>query len=430
MATYTILTSMINDFTKKINHIANKCDKQGIPHTYIIGDPYDKVVDTRDGNSFILNVTDITLDIQFKFNGWKSLGLIQRKDGITQCYLNSQELIKQYGNTDFHCDHCHKHVYRNSVIVLEHENGERKIVGTSCVKEFTCGLDGNLIASFNEFEAILAKKNSELRILLQGESLDDLPVSVFCEQNGRPLYNIERVVSSAVHLINANGFEPSGSMNATWKYIIDAYKATTENEPEALRAIEWIKSLSEDEFTKSSYLFNIKQIIDANYCTSRHFGLLVSLIPTYRKVEAKRLQESQVSTSHYVGNIGDKLTLTLTYIKSISYDSMYGTGYFHFFMDDNGNVFKWSTNNSMEYGIRQPNSDYTALYSLDQGATVKLTGKVKNHEEYRGTKQTILTRCKYEVLTSADRDAMIAELENPQSTSVDDSMDELMSYWG
>ena len=131
---------MVQDFTKKINRIANKCDKQGIPYTYIVGDPYDRVLTLKNGDSFILSITDIELDIQFKFNGWRSLGLIQRKEGITQCYLNSQELIKQYGNTDFHCDHCHKHVYRNSVIVLENDNGERKVVGISCVKEFTCGL--------------------------------------------------------------------------------------------------------------------------------------------------------------------------------------------------------------------------------------------------------------------------------------------------
>jgi len=420
MATYTILTSMINDFTKKINHIANKCDKQGISYTYIIGDPYDKVVDTRDGNSFILNVTDITLDIQFKFNGWKSLGLIQRKDGITQCYLKSQELIKQYGNTDFHCDHCHKHVYRNSVIVLEHDNGERKIVGTSCVKDFTCGLDGNLIATYNDLEVVLAKRNSEMNILLQGESLDDLPVSVFCERNGTPIYDIEKVVSCAVKLINAYGFEPSNSYNATWKFILDCYRTINENDPEAIRAIEWVKSLSDDEITKSSYLFNLKQIVDANYCTYRHFGLLASLIPTYRKAESRRLQESNRQVSNYVGNKGEKFSLALTYTKSISYESQYGRGYFHFFTDVMGNIYKWSTNKSLSYKANDE------LHYVEQGATVQLSGTIKDHEEYRGVKQTIITRCKYDVQSSDH----IPELNNSQRISVNEAMDELMSYWG
>ena len=421
MANYTILTSMVNDFSKKINHIANKCYKQGIPYTFLMSDPYDKVVEDHEGNSFVISVTDIELDIQFKFNGWKALGLIQRKDGITQCYLKTQELIQQYGNTDFHCDHCHKHVHRNSVIVLEHDNGERKVVGTSCVKEFTCGLDGNLIAQFNEFEVILAKRNSELQILLQGESLDDLPVSVFCEQNGSPIYNVERVVSSAVRIINAYGFEPSNSLNATWKYIHDTYKETHESDPEAVRAIAWIKSLSNDDFTKSSYLFNLRQIIDADYCTPRHFGLLASLIPSFRKEEAKRLQAERASVSNHVGNIGDRLSLTLTYTKSISYDSQFGGGYFHFFTDTDGNVFKWSTNKGMCFRMNN------RTYSLEQGATVKLTGTIKDHDDYRGMKQTIITRCKYEVLNSTVRDDAEQETSNNNSSSTD--LDALMLYW-
>lgn len=105
MTTYTILTSALNDFTKKINRIAKKCDKQGIPYTFIVKNSYDKVVTLEKEEKFIINLTDVELDIQFKFNGWKSLGMIQRKDGITQCYLHSQELIQQYCDTDFHCDH-------------------------------------------------------------------------------------------------------------------------------------------------------------------------------------------------------------------------------------------------------------------------------------------------------------------------------------
>ena len=84
-----------------------------------------------------------------------SLGLVQRKDGIVQCYFNDASLIAQYKDTDFHCDHCHKNVYRNSITVLENESGERKVVGTSCVKEFTSGLDGNIIAEVREYMRVL-----------------------------------------------------------------------------------------------------------------------------------------------------------------------------------------------------------------------------------------------------------------------------------
>jgi hypothetical protein len=376
---------------------------------------------------FSFNVTDIELDVFFKFNGWHSLGLVQRKEGIVQCYFNSQELIKEYHNTDFHCDHCHKHVHRNSVVVLEHDNGERKVVGTSCVKEFTQGLDGNLIACYMDLEAVMAQRNSEMKILLQGESLDEMPISVFSEQHGTPIYKVDRIVSCAVRLINAYGFEPSDSLTATWKYIYEENKRCKDIEAEAVKAIEWIKSLTEDEFTKSSYLFNLRSIIDADYCTMRHFGLLTSLIPTYRKHNAEAFKKD--NPSNYVGNKGDKLNLTLTYTKSFSYESAYGTGFFHIFTDSDGNVFKWSTNKSLTYKVDDRS------YNLDQGATLKLSGTVKDHEEYRGIKQTSLTRCKYEVLTSVEREERVKEMEewkknHPKKSGLEEWEKELLADWG
>ena len=44
----------------------------------------------------------------FKFNGLTALGMVQQKDGIIQCYFDDASLIKQYKDTSFHCDHCHK----------------------------------------------------------------------------------------------------------------------------------------------------------------------------------------------------------------------------------------------------------------------------------------------------------------------------------
>ena len=50
-------------------------------------------------------------------------------------------------------------------------------------------------------------------------------------------------------------------------------------------------------------------------------------------------------------------------------------------------------------------------YCLDKGAIIQLTGKIKNHSEYCGQKQTVLTICKYEVLESKDRDEKSASLK-------------------
>lgn len=430
MATYTILNSMSEDICKKIKRIVKKCEKNHIDYTFNVSEPYTKLVKVND-KSFEVCFVDLNLDVTFKFNGWCSLGMVQRKDGIVQCYFNNASLIKQYKDTDFHCDHCHKNVHRNSVVILEHDNGERKIVGTSCVKEFTSGLDGNLIAEVNDYMSILKMRDSELRCLMQGEDNAD----AFFESHGVKTYDVVDIVSAAKRLIDKYGFEPSGSMNATWKFIINEYDRT-KIENEATDAIEWIKSLFEDEVTKSSYLFNLKQIIDAGYCTARHFGFLASLIPSYRKSEYKRLldlKKNNGKVSEYVGNVGDKISVKVKYVNTYSYDTNFGAANIHLFIDDNGNIFKWSTGSRLEYTVKDNHSNYSQWYYLDKGATIQLTGKIKDHGEYRNQKQTVLTRCKYEVLESKDRDEKIAELEEYYSKEhksiVDEDLESIMSYW-
>lgn len=215
-------------------------------------------------------------------------------------------------------------------------------------------------------------------------------------------YKVVDIVSAAKRIIDKYGYVSSGSINATWKYIMCEYDVHKVEE-ETINAIEWLKLLSEDEINKSSYLFNIRQIIDAEYCTDRHFGFLASLIPSYRKSEYKRLLDSKncnIKTSDYVGDIGDKINVKVTYLNSYNYDTQFGSSYIHLFVDDNGNIFKWSTNSKLEFTLNDSNSKLSQWYCLDKGATIQLTDKIKTHSEYRGQKQTVLTRCKYEILES------------------------------
>lgn len=430
MATYTILNEMVEEISKKIKRIVKKCEKNNVQCTFNVSNPYTKLV-TVNKKNFEVKLVDLELDVIFKFNGWRSLGLVQRKDGIVQCYFDNADLIKQYKDTGFHCDHCNKKVHRNSVVILENESGERKVVGTSCVKEFTSGLDGNLIAEVNDYMRILEMRNSELDSLMSGEGDDS---ESFFGRCGVITYDVVDVVSVAKKIIDSRGFESSNSMNATWKFImleIDDYRNEVENE--ALDAVEWIKSLSEDEVLKSNYLFNLKQIIDAGYCTARHFGFLASLIPAYRKSEYKRLRDNNNKESNYVGNVGDKLSVKVVYLNTFSYDTHFGSSHIHLFMDENGNIFKWSTGTGLRFTVNDSRSNYSQWYGLDRGATIQLSGKIKEHSEYRNQKQTVLTRCKYEVLESKERDAKIAELEEYYSkehnVQTRDPLDDIMESW-
>lgn len=91
------------------------------------------------------------------------------------------------------------------------------------------------------------------------------------------------------------------------------------------------------------------------------------------------------SHSEYVGTVGDKLEVDCTLTKLSWYDTEFNyrkvTVWIYIFTDDSGNVYVWKSQAYIDDAIKA-------------GDRVRLKGTVKDHSEYDGAKQTILTRCK------------------------------------
>lgn len=84
------------------------------------------------------------------------------------------------------------------------------------------------------------------------------------------------------------------------------------------------------------------------------------------------------SDSVFVGEVGERIEETLTVTKAVTLESYYGTSIMHIMENEDGNVFVW----------------ITKAKNYPEGKIVTLRGTIKDHKEYKGTKQTILTRCK------------------------------------
>lgn len=84
------------------------------------------------------------------------------------------------------------------------------------------------------------------------------------------------------------------------------------------------------------------------------------------------------SKSQYQGEKDDWLEHDVTIKRNIAVSSSYGDSHMHIMEDADGNVYVWTT----------------ASKSLEEGKTVHLRMKVKDHKEYQGTKQTIVYYCK------------------------------------
>lgn len=91
-------------------------------------------------------------------------------------------------------------------------------------------------------------------------------------------------------------------------------------------------------------------------------------------------------TTSFIGSIGDRLSIAVTYIGSNGFDNPYSQSYYapevifiHKFKDNSGNLLIWKTSNAVMFS---------------QGSKLSLVGTVKEHNVYKTAKQTILTRCK------------------------------------
>lgn len=82
-------------------------------------------------------------------------------------------------------------------------------------------------------------------------------------------------------------------------------------------------------------------------------------------------------TSEFVGEIGERIELTLTVTRAIEIENNYGHHMMHIMKDDCGNVYVWTT----------------AAKSWPEGAVKNVRGTIKDHRTYKNTKQTVLTRC-------------------------------------
>lgn len=116
-----------------------------------------------------------------------------------------------------------------------------------------------------------------------------------------------------------------------------------------------------------------------------------SLEPVADEIKARCKAEynklNAVKDSEWVGEVGDRIDmeLTLSWISQWEQNkySGYGTEFvsLYTFKDDKGNELIWKTTSCFEL-------------AKSKGIKFQVRGTIKEHSDYKGTKQTVLTRCK------------------------------------
>ena len=120
--------------------------------------------------------------------------------------------------------------------------------------------------------------------------------------------------------------------------------------------------------------------------------------------------------------IGKKITVTGKGSIITSYQTQWGFTTIYKFVDENNNVLIWKTGNTITGTDKRGDTVY-----VKDMKTVTITGTVKEHNEYNGEKQTVLTRCKVVGFTLTEERKEEENKEEQENTDV--YFKELMDMW-
>lgn len=395
MKTYIVATERIDWLAEKIGKINARAKRLHVaPLTFNVSEP--RVVTQANFEALGLSPQcikriyhEVTVGGESpKMAGWTFLGTIQHEDGGNILRVSPEwtggDIPANFRNDKPECDHCKTARRRNDTYILRHDDGTWKQVGTNCIRDFL-GHDAAYALAMAQVWFSAAD--------IIGDSDDELGGFGF---GGSPsAWDTEHFMAVVCCNIRTCGWvsskmmRDSGSLTSTSaRALNDLYwsprsqspkpESPSEGDRENAKAIvAWGEALSL-RAELNDYLHNLSVIFNGEVVTARMAGFAASAAmawsrETQREIERKRAAE----TSAHVGTVGERTVFTLTLSDIRTMEGDYGTTFLYSFLDAAGNSVKWFS--SRDAGLKV-------------GSTYSGKATVKKHDDYKGVKQTLITR--------------------------------------
>lgn len=388
---YAIYEDFYPDVEKKLNRIAKKCVRHGNDFIFEIKgeevrEKHNEETGRTEYHKFIL----VEVEGTAKIDNWECIAVLEvhNAGNIIRRINTEVEIPERFKNIENICEHCNSRRQRNNLYVVHNvESNEWKQVGGSCLKLYTGGLNMEYVTAYmdgitelEEFDGIVG--------------------------HGKAYYHVEEVLSYAVEVINKTGYFNAQSALPT-KYIVselmcnqldrainhineefnnarlnirlfnnDFHKKNTENAVENI--INYYKSLEDN----SEFIHNVKVMLTEGYVLPKNFGFLCYLPEGYARYIQKEAEKAKKVETKYFGEVGkrykDKVINDVTLVTS--WETQWGyTALYKITLED-GSILTWKTSNGLYLNVGEKYD--------------KISFTVKEHKEYRGEKQTEITRCK------------------------------------
>jgi hypothetical protein len=302
--------------------------------------------------------------------GVEYLGMVEYTDGVAQIYSEIENLrelvdIKQIDA----CDHCHTVRERNKYFFFR-ENGQIRKIGSTCVHEWF-GFDMDAIFSSYQNFITLAKNLDP-----EEEEFREAMKSCNYTSTALVLYSIANVTNNFTEFWD-KGSTAKSAYNWSTSNKKSAFTLDFESVKKAIESMWNINPRNDFEFNIVSALFDNGKLKEE--ISHAHWGVACWAVwkAMFAKLEANK---SEDKASEYIGKVGDKVVLNGMMKLLASFDTYYGYTYLYQIETEQG-IVKWFASNKCP-GIPE------------EGKLVTIKGTVKEHKEYKGVKETIVTRCK------------------------------------
>lgn len=215
------------------------------------------------------------------------------------------------------CDHCGHIRNRKSVFVLKEISGNRKCVGSTCVKDFLDTEDAKHFAAWAEFcDQVVECGNADpddfrdyssgrfspivnlelylTAVAVCSRQLGWLSRGACAEDSG-----LEATADSAYYLLLGSGQH--------WEEFVDCNKLhySDNDKANAAEAIEWAKTLLP---THDTYLSTIGRIATAGQTEPKLAGFAASIVSAYKRATADKLKrEDRDAGKVFVGEVKERL---------------------------------------------------------------------------------------------------------------------------
>lgn len=397
---YAIYENFFPEVEKKLNRVAKKCIKYGNGFTFNIkGEEIREGKNPETGRNEYYKFILVEVDGTAKIDNWECIAILENHESgnIIRRINTEKDIPERFKHTENICEHCNSKRQRNNLYVIHNVlTDEWKQVGGNCLVLYTGGLSMDFVTAY-------------LDGITELEDIDG-----FFGRGGKSYYSVKEILTYAVEIIEKTGYFNSQSNLPTrnlvqWlvcRSVRDAVEEINRELKEARldirfsskdflkedtdakveKIIEYYKRLEDDG---SEFIHNIKVMLEEGYIQMRNIGYLCYLPKGYakylQKEEMERAKRAEAEKSHFFGNVGERYKDKVIHSVNLitTWETQWGVTHVYKIVLEDGTILTWKTSNG--------------LYLEDKQEFDKITFTIKEHKEYKGEKQTEVTRCKVTV---------------------------------